>query len=187
MAENIIIDGCDVSGCEWIREVGLDSEYICTCNSPNKTSGYCKYNSNCCNKELKRKEQECEELKKQLIKCDDNIIADCEYSKKDLCSFIHRKKEVITGLQQQLDQLKAENEELKKVSCKFKDYCTCDTEKLKQTLTEIKTIALRPICVIRIAEREEFGDAEWSELRGKTIIARQILQIISEYEEKENE
>ena len=58
---------------------------------------------------------------------------------------------------------------------------------LKATLTEIKTIALTPICVMRIAEREEFGDAEWSELRGKTIIARQILQIISEYEEKENE
>lgn len=62
---------------------------------------------------LKSKEQECEELKKQLIKCDDNIIVDCEYSKKDLCSFIHRKKEVINGLQQQLDQLKVENDELK--------------------------------------------------------------------------
>ena len=63
--KQIIIDGCDVSGCEWISEVGLDSEYICKCNSPNKTSGYCKYNPNCCYKQLKRKEQECEELKEE--------------------------------------------------------------------------------------------------------------------------
>lgn len=64
--KRIIIDGIDVSGCEWIREVGLDSEYICNCNSPNKTSGYCKYNPNCCYKQLKRKEQECEKLKATL-------------------------------------------------------------------------------------------------------------------------
>lgn len=64
--KKIIIDGIDVTGCEWISEVGLDSEYICNCNSPNKTSGYCKYNPNCCYKQLKRKEQECEELKKEI-------------------------------------------------------------------------------------------------------------------------
>ena len=66
--KQIIIDGIDVSGCEWIREVGLDSEYICTCNSPNKTSGYCKDNPNCRYKQLKRKEQECEKLKEKLFR-----------------------------------------------------------------------------------------------------------------------
>ena len=59
-----IIDEVDVSWCEWIREIELDSEYICTCNSLNKTSSYCKDNPNCYYKQLKRKEQECEELKK---------------------------------------------------------------------------------------------------------------------------
>lgn len=62
-SKQIIIDNIDVSGCEWIREVGLDSEYICTCNSPNKTSGYCKYNPNCCYKQLKTEN----ELARQLI------------------------------------------------------------------------------------------------------------------------
>lgn len=75
-----IIDEVDVSGCEWIREIELDSEYICTCNSLNKTSSYCKDNPNCYYKQLKRvenqivdlnkmvdtKEQECEELKEAM-------------------------------------------------------------------------------------------------------------------------
>lgn len=75
-----IIDEVDVSWCEWIREIELDSEYICTCNSLNKTSSYCKDNPNCYYKQLKRvenqivdlnkmvdtKEQECEELKQTL-------------------------------------------------------------------------------------------------------------------------
>lgn len=65
--KQIIINGCNVSGCEWIREIELDSEYICTCNSPNKTSGYCKDNPNCCYKQLIHKEQECEILLGQLV------------------------------------------------------------------------------------------------------------------------
>lgn len=69
MDKQIIIDGCDVSGCEWIREIELDSEYICTCNYPNKTSGYCKYNPNCHYKQLKRKEQELEQVNKAYEEC----------------------------------------------------------------------------------------------------------------------
>ena len=37
-------------------------------------------------------------------------------------------------------ELKAENERLKKLECKFKEYCTCNTEKYIQTLQEIKAI-----------------------------------------------
>ena len=66
MSKKIYIDGTDISGCEWIREIELDSEYICACNSLNKTSSYCKDNPNCYYKQLARKEQECKELKKQL-------------------------------------------------------------------------------------------------------------------------
>ena len=72
--KQIIIDGIDVSGCEWIKEVGLDSEYICTCNSHNKTHGYCKYNTNCCTKELQRKKQECEELNNKYNKLKQALI-----------------------------------------------------------------------------------------------------------------
>ena len=80
--KQIIIDGVDVSGCEWIREVGLDSEYICTCNSPNKTSGYCKDNHNCYYKQLKRAEQECERLKREIdIRSCANIELSLEFKK----------------------------------------------------------------------------------------------------------
>ena len=87
MGKEIYIDGTDVSGCEWIREIELDSEYICTCNSLNKTSSYCKDNPNCYYKQLKRKEnqivdlskmvdtkeQECEELKVKNQKLKEEI------------------------------------------------------------------------------------------------------------------
>ena len=100
--KQIIIDEIDVSGCEWIREVGLDSEYICTCNSPNKTSGYCKYNPNCNYKLYKRKEQECERTKERL----ESFQKD--YSK--LYQVVENK-----GYIKELDQLKAENDQLKEI------------------------------------------------------------------------
>ena len=57
MAENIIIDGVDVSGCEHYDEVCLGNHHY----------KWCKDNENCYYKQLKRKEQECQELKKELI------------------------------------------------------------------------------------------------------------------------
>ena len=103
--KQIIIDGVDVSGCEWIREVGLDSQYICTCNSPNKTSGYCKDNPNCYYKQLKRKEQECEELKK-VNEEKNELLA------KLGCPTIATARMKTFTLEQQLDQLKADNKAL---------------------------------------------------------------------------
>ena len=41
----------------------------------------------------------------------------------------------------QLQRKKQECKKLKKVSCEFKNYCTCDTEKFLQTLDTIKEIA----------------------------------------------
>lgn len=66
--KQIIIDGVDVSECEWIREIILDSEYICTCNLNKKISGYCKDNPNCLYKQLKRKEQENKKLRQTISK-----------------------------------------------------------------------------------------------------------------------
>ena len=64
--KQIIIDGVDVSKCEWFEQIDLDINIICTSNSPKKCSGYCKDNPNCIYKKFKRKEQECKELKKQI-------------------------------------------------------------------------------------------------------------------------
>ena len=160
--KQIIIDNVDVKKC-----VYHESGY---CSINKQAYCYCCDNPNCHFKQLKRKEQECEELKEQLIQCDDNIIVDCEYSKKDLCSFIHRKKEVINGLEQQIDQLKAENDELKnKIKELLHDCNSCNFHKYKQTLTEIKEIA-------------EKGHKEKGNLM-RTWWFKDIIQKISEVED----
>ena len=173
----------DVTQCPYYKE-----DKICT---------YLPYKSKCegdCNwtaykemeEKLKAKEQECERLRKPLIKCDDNIIVDCEYSKKDLCSFIHRKKEVINGLQQQLDQLKAENEELKRELIQYeKDVKDLNyfAIKLKQTLTEIKEYLKPYLC--RGGVEPQWVEWQMAQ-REKEKMAKdifQILQKISKVEE----
>ena len=103
--KQIIIDGCDVSGCEWIREVGLDSEYICTCNSPNKTSGYCKDNPNCHYKNWQRKEQECEMFKRALKNKTD------EYNKLavNYDAYVYMAKKKLQEKEQECEELKKAN------------------------------------------------------------------------------
>ena len=62
--KQIMIDGVDVSGCEHLTEIR--GCWLSTCDylkhKGNITSKVCKYNPNCYYKQLKRKEQECEEL-----------------------------------------------------------------------------------------------------------------------------
>lgn len=88
--KQIIIDGVDVRGCKNFS-CGICEEENKIPRTINHFTADCRMYPNCNYKQLKRKEQECEELKK--------------------------------------------------TSCKFKNYCTCDIENLLQTLTEIKEIA----------------------------------------------
>ena len=66
MTEKIIIDGVDVSGCKKYEHE------IVRCNATLKNMCFCggrctdKKNADCDFKQLKRKEQECEELKKNV-------------------------------------------------------------------------------------------------------------------------
>ena len=93
--KQIIIDGVDVSGCELYRN---DNGVFAPDGTAERTelcyltNDYCGNNSNCYYKQLKRKEQECEELKERL--------------------YVQAKEKVKYIFE--LDQLKAENEELKK-------------------------------------------------------------------------
>ena len=130
---------------------------------------------------LLEKQEECERLKNELLTygatgiCEtcteksvlenDKLRSTIKCLEKDLSTADC----IAETLKAQYKELKAENEQLKKVSCKFKDYCTCDTEKLKQTLTEIKEIAMG-IMDDDLEESSAYYDA------------RQILQKISEYE-----
>ena len=40
-----------------------------------------------------------------------------------------------------IKRLEQENKELKELKCKFKEYCTCDTENYRSALEEIKELA----------------------------------------------
>ena len=120
--KHIIIDGVDVSKCEWFGQIDLDINIICTLNSPKKCSGYCKDNPNCVYKQLKRKEKECERLTRDYFK----------------------QNEWLQEQKKELDQLK---EEIDKKELIFAGIETSNklliekNNKLKQTLTEIKEIA----------------------------------------------
>ena len=143
--KQIIIDGVDVSGCEHFRETlpsGCLGKYRCNCDSINTMSLNCEEN-NCVYKQLKAKEQECEGLRYEVGSLEND---------RDI-------------LQEQLDQLKAENEKYALFIEKLCDYAglECDSEeqamrtlsdlasqmnkarwiidRYKQTLTEIKEIA----------------------------------------------
>ena len=64
------INDVDVSECEHLTEI--EGCWLSTCDylkyKGNITNKLCKYNSNCYYKQLKRKEQECDELKKEIKK-----------------------------------------------------------------------------------------------------------------------
>ncbi len=69
MADEIIINGIDVSRCEY-----RDWQNFCHCDNSKENEGEkrvtgrgnCKYNPNCHFKQLKRKEKECENSKKEI-------------------------------------------------------------------------------------------------------------------------
>lgn len=108
--KQITIDGIDVSGCihRATNKMGNDIGTYCRCFTES-----CKNIKNCHYKQLKRAEQECERLKRQYncYACDTckgkedyiNLKRHCENAIKSL----HNK-------QAEFDQLKAENEELKR-------------------------------------------------------------------------
>lgn len=137
--KQIITDGVDVSGCEFYNK---DDK---TCREVNGKydTDICEFdkckNSDCNYKQLKRKEQECEELKK--------IINEAKNSKLDFKSFLVSEA-VQNEYEQQLDQLKEENVWLQRELMQYKkdvkdlNYFAM---KLKQTLSEIKEIVRQEI------------------------------------------
>ena len=129
--EQIIIDGCNVSECLFYQsnfeeDYDVKIKHFCSnwhnsCESAN--------NSNCYYKQLKRKEQECEKLKKEL------------QAQRDFTA--HEQKLIYCVA---YDETCKTGNDCKQGKCIFKDNI-----KLKQTLTEIKGIAEENI---RIADLE---------------------------------
>ena len=121
--KQVMIDGVDVNGC-----ISLDKYHIPNCTEEfidcalgglyeyqDEYKRTCKENPNCYYKQLARKEQECEELKKELAKVYEDIKLSplCYKCDEEEC------------LRKEIDELKTEN------------------RKLKQTLTEIKELLLK--------------------------------------------
>ena len=138
--KRIIIDGIDVSGCVYYADGKCTNSHMIQSN--------CKNVAVCYYKEYKRKEQECEELRKANDEKNELLA-------KLGCPTIATARRKVFCLQEQLDQLKAENDELKEEKQGLiKDWeekknlayeIACKNEKLKQTLTEIKEIANKKV------------------------------------------
>ena len=166
-ATSLIIDGVDVSGCRYLFD---DTSYKRSKTTCSITLKDCKYlGNNCYYKQLKRKEQECEQQKAEL-----------ELFK--------------TSNQTTIDQLKAEiinkNEKIKELRFSVSDLtnrlCDLNAEKsfkivdLEQTLAEIKEMCNS---VENIENVKSLYDAA---LSGMYLQAKQILQKINEVENVNN-
>ena len=99
--KQIIIDGVDVSKCKYFDcdSKKCKAEYYVRHGYEIVEYDSCRENPNCYYKQLKRKEQECEELKEDVERWKSNF---------------NGKVSAIEELLHQLDQLKAENEELRR-------------------------------------------------------------------------
>ena len=202
----------DVSDCSEL--CGTKCHILMSCTNTSKSDS-CSEMPNCYYKQLKAKEQECETLASQLDfevqkkecleqECErlKKIINEAKNSKLDLKSFLVGEA-VQNEYEQQLDQLKAENEELKEEQNKKRDHyfiisnenarlqdekarlgykLNSEIQKLKQTLTEIKEIAERDkeFC-IKCNGNKEIDCVECIE-GGRALLANEILQKISECE-----
>ena len=144
--KQIIIDGVDVSGCEFYwRKKELCTNGNLTC--------YCQENKDCLYKKYKHKEQECERLKnertvdfvKQLaqLKAENDglktMLKDLSYENQKFCYQIEEQTKQLEPFKDEyfkgLDNVAIAK--LAKKSIRI----TAENSKLEQTLTEIKEIA----------------------------------------------
>lgn len=148
-SKHIIVDGIDVSECRYFNKyqrIVRNNECIVdmqnACIEEIKTKP-CSQKYNCYFKNWQRKEQECDELNLENFDLKDRL-QHTEF-------VLETANKTIELKEQQLDQLKAENERLQEEREKAKNYnleygqllikATNKNNKLSKTLAEIKEIA----------------------------------------------
>lgn len=144
--KQIIIDGVDVSGCEYFRVTlpsGCLGEHRCNCDSINSMSLNCEDN-NCIYKQLKRKEQECENGIKRIKDLEERIINHSD-TIEEYCNKLAKKQQECERLKKKL------NPKLKNAHCayfegqtglcKAKEFTRCNPVNCKlYTIDELSTI-----------------------------------------------
>ena len=121
--EQIMIDGVNVSGC---KEYIWALSHVCNLVNGRTDKFECNYYPNCYFKQLARKTQECEELKKEIINKNEKI-KELRFSVSDLtnrlCSLNAEKSFRIVDLEQTLDEIEKELKE--DIYCESQE-CGCD-------------------------------------------------------------
>ena len=148
------------------------------------------------NEYIQAKEQECEELKKQLERKEENYQKLLNKSNKYIHNLVDENVQDISNLARQLEQLKAENETYKKmlededVRLALNEIRTGErklwfnkAERLKQALAEIKEIAEIEIeCKTYEIENDCFNETRCKALNEHIDFIKQILQKIRKVE-----
>ena len=151
--KQVIVDGCDVAGCEYL---GLYKECKLKCGSCCTVD--CSDNPDCYYKQLKRKEQECEKLEETnntLTVTRDKLLGDLyivEESLKDYTEHYNRQSEERSKLKAECERLKKKlKPKLKNAHCvyfdgqtelcKAKEFTRCNPIGCKlYTIDELSTI-----------------------------------------------
>lgn len=188
MPEEIIIDGVNVAECEYMlnnkikgkqhcpaKAMPYAKETSCICRKSIDTPyNFCKHNPNCHYKQLKRLEQERDELKKACEKCK---LFDIEKTNRDLLEQIDKLEQENKALNFKINQLKAnglyndltgielsakvveleqENKKLKEEVASFMngDYCANGCKKMNNTFRDAHTIFINQNNTYRSALQE---------------------------------
>lgn len=163
------INDIDVSECEHLTEI--QGCWLATCDylkyKGTITNKLCKYNPNCYYKQLKRKEQECEELKKGLHQ---------NFEEKDKLHLIIDRLLEASGY----DTNTASAEDFEDVYENMR-YEKQQLDQLKQILTEIKDMCSEINCE-SLMQNSWCGNTDFKMGCCEKLFKKQILQKISEVE-----
>ena len=165
------------------KQIIIDYENICE-NYSKEVGCYNTFDGSCIKEQcftyrllqlLKTKEQECEELKKDLT---------------DLSKIIDCKNGTILTFKEQLDQLKGENVGVLKQLEFVRTLNTvqeAEIRKLSKTLAEIKEIAEKSCCLQPTSICEEYENCKECSRTNDDETVKQLLQKISEVENERKE
>lgn len=189
--KEIIIDGVDVSKCNWC-DFEPDAEPYCRINDGEDLS--CEDNPNCYFKQLKRKEQECEELHRRTA----SIIYSLTGGRLSYSTYTLEGCEDAYRDQLSIDVERA-TKELEEENAKLKQECKNLEEELRGCRIGIKDISIESTEICKISEKykqvldeiEKFAQdiAEtkgWINCTYNALKAESILDIINKAKEGNN-